>query len=213
MNDLLSAVVSPDVSIRPCSMQGEGGERTWHVGNGLPSEAPASAFYHLQGERIEVPSVRGLAISANWRFIPNSTGQWIKVDWSQFGLWCLNREGEYSPALRMEVDPRKEGWARAHINVTGESMVLGHVFGLQGKPYRRLQQIPIPVGGFAYRPCLEDFLEFAIDEKLIPPLTGEWRDAVNQHRADYHAKQLRSLVGKYPDVARAALEEIGVSWD
>ena len=209
MTELLSTTVSPDVDIRPCQVTLSNGSLLFIVGNQVPAEPPSeSAVKNLSGDPIPVPEIEGLSVVASWKFGPNSTGEWIKVQWSRFGLYTTSSKGKLSPFLRMEVDPDKEGWARAHVNVTAESMQLGHIYGRRGLPYKRVHQIHIPVGGYAYRPCLEDFLEFAIDEGLLPERDG-WRDAVNKYRQDYHDKQLMSLVGKRPEVAIAALQRNG----
>lgn len=208
MTELLAATVSPDADIRPCRVDLEDGHPMFIVGNRVPDAVSATAMTKLKGDYIPVPGVQGLYVLACWKFIPNSSGDWLKVNWSQFGLWVENSKGDKSPFLRLDVDPTKEGWARAHINVTAESMLLGHIYGRQNKPYKRVQQIHLPVGGYAYRPCLEDFLEFAIDEGLLPPRDG-WREAVEKYREDYRRKQLMSLVGKNPDVAAAQLERLG----
>lgn len=209
MSELLAATVSPDVAIRPCRVDLDDGSRLFIVGHGVPDEAPVSAVTQLKGDHIPVPGVDGLSVLACWKFVPNSSGEWIKVEWSQFGLWVENSRGRRSPFVRMEVDPSKEGWARAHVNVTAESMLLGHIYGRRNRPYRRVQQIHIPVGGYAYRPCLEDFLEFAIDEELLPARDG-WEEAVARYRDDYHRKQLMALVEKHPEVAKEALVRKGL---
>lgn len=208
MNELLRVTVTEKVAIRPCRIDLDDGSRFILVGNGVPDMAPASALMQLRGDPIPVPEVSGASITVWWRFIPNSTGEWIKVDWSQFALSLTNSKGKRSPLVRMEVDPAKDGWARAHVNVTAESMLLGHIYGLRGLPYRRVHQIHIPVGGYAYRPCLEDFLEFAIDEGLLPEREG-WRAAVNMYREEYHRKQLMSLIDKDPETAIEALRRKG----
>lgn len=179
---------------------------TFIVGNRIP-ESPSpirEAIRTLRGERMPtgVPTVD---LAANWRFVASSTGEWLKTDWSRFALWV-----DGSPFVRLEVDPNKGGhevWLAAHIQVTAESVLLGYLLGLQEKKRRRLDSLHLPVGGFRYRPCLEDFIEFAIDEGLIPG-KKEWKQVLDETREEYRMSQLRSLVQKYPDVARAALGEI-----
>lgn len=176
---------------------------TFIVGNRIP-EKPSStseAIRTLRGERMPT-AVASVEVAANWRFVPNSTGEWIKTAWSSFALWV-----DGSPFIRLEVDPDKGGhdvWLAAHLQVTAESLLLGYLLGLQGRKRRRLDSLHLPVGGFRYRPCLEDFIEFAIDEELIPGKDG-WKGVLDETREEYRMSQLRSLVQKYPDVARSAL--------
>lgn len=176
---------------------------TFLVGNRIPPSPSTTAetVRTLRGKRMPT-GVPFVEIAANWRFVPSSTGEWLKTDWSGFALWV-----DDSPFIRLEVDPNKGGhdvWLAAHIQVTGESHFLGYLLGLQGKKRRRLSSLHLPVGGFRYRPCLEDFIEFAIDEGLIPGNDG-WQQVLNDTREEYRRAQLWSLVQKYPDIARSAL--------
>lgn len=208
MDALLRAVVSDDVSIRHCRFDLEDGSSRYLVANGVPAEAPASALREMRGDPIAVPGVDGLHVQAWWRFVANSAGLWIKVEWSQFALSFRNANKGLTPLIRVEVDSTKGAWARAHINLTAESSLLGHLYGLQGRRYRRVQNLHIPVGGYAYRPCLEDFLEFAVEDQLLPERPG-WREALDWYRPEYHRKQLMSLVTKNPEAAIEALRSEG----
>lgn len=201
ITQLLRSTVSDDAEIR--SVRLEGPSKSFIVGNRLPENRTEheEAIRTLRGEPI--PTGSGIDLRANWRFVPNSSGQYLKTAWSQFGLYVNN-----APFTRLEVDPSKEGghdaWLAAHIQVTGESGYLGFLLGSRGLKLRRLQNLHLPVGGFRYRPCLEDFIEFAIDEDLILGKDG-WNETLNETRERYRVKQLHTLVYRYPEVSREAL--------
>jgi hypothetical protein len=112
--------------------------------------------------------------------------------------------------VRLEVDPTKDEWAASHINITGDSTLLGFIWGRRVSRRRRLQNLHLPVGGFRFRPCLEDFLEFVIDEEMIPGRDG-WREALNPTRSDNQMKQFRGLVARYPEEARVVLDRLDSS--
>ena len=136
----------------------------------------------LNGRPFPVTGLEAATLSATWVFVPSSSGNWLK-SWSS--SFILNVDG--TPFVRLEVDPFKlEGsWLQAHIQVTAESRLLG------------------------FRPGIEDFLEFAVDEELIPGKSG-WKDALEPTRTEFRRKQFMAMVGDPPDWARTGLREIEV---
>jgi hypothetical protein len=44
----------------------------------------------MVGDYITIDDLREVSLRAHWRFGPSSTGEWIKVSWSQFGLYVVN---------------------------------------------------------------------------------------------------------------------------
>jgi hypothetical protein len=156
----------------------------------------------LNGRPFPVTGLDVATLSATWVFVPSSSGSWLK-SWSS--SFILNVDG--TPFVRLEVDPFKpEGsWLQAHIQVTAESRLLGYLRGFQKQKRTRLHQLHLPVGGFRFRPGMEDFLEFAIDEELIPGKDG-WRDALEPTRTEFRRKQFMAMVADHPEWASEGLQ-------
>lgn len=178
-------------------------------------EAPDSRFFlghkvsarDLDGSLVPVIEfAERLFLRVHWRFGPNSTGEYLRTEWSQFGLFVWSPKAPH-PLFRLEVDAESdpEAWNVAHIQVHATSQLLGQVWGLRGvdRP-RRLESLHLPVGGFQYRPCLEDFVEFLIEEELVPA-KKTWRSAIEATRSEYRKTQLQSLVAKNRDFVREVM--------
>jgi len=176
----------------------------------IPPTATSPTLEALKGEPIPITGFEStLFIGANWRFGPSSTGHFLKTEWSQFGLFVPTRKA-HRPVFRLEVDVSgsQADWRLAHIQVHGESESLGEVWGYrQAKDPKSLPRLHLPVGGFRYRPCLEDFIEFLVDEGLVPG-KANWREALEATRAEYRRGQLWTLIVKNPNVAREALASL-----
>lgn len=203
MNEMLLASVTDDVAM--VSSRAELKETLFVVGNQVEIGGhDESSISTLRGSRFPVARVDGVSLSAVWIFTPSSNGNWLKSSTSSFGLWVGD-----APFVRLEVDASKpEGsWLQAHIHVTAESRLLGYLKGIQGLDRTRLEKLHLPVGGFRFRPGLEDFLEFAIDEELIPGKDG-WKDALDETRVDFRRKQFMAMVGDHPEWAREGLAEV-----
>lgn len=205
MNGLLLATVTDEVAMR--SSRADLDEILFVVGNHVD----------LGGhDRTNIATMKGapfpvghldpelVSLSATWVFTQSSSGNWLK-SWSS--SFILNVDG--APFVRLEVDPFKpaRSWLQAHIQVTGESRLLGYLRGMRGQKRSRLHQLHLPVGGFRFRPGLEDFLEFAIDEDLIPAKEG-WREALGPTREEFRRKQFMAMVSDHPEWAREGLEDV-----
>lgn len=51
-------------------------------------------------------------------------------------------------------------------------------------------------------------LECLFHEGLLRPVTG-WQAAVDEHRAEFHERQLRAAIRSQPDIAVSKLREMG----
>lgn len=182
-------------------------------------EAPDNRFF--LGHKVSAKDLDGrlipiiehdehLFLRVHWRFGPNSTGEFLRTEWSQFGLFVWSPKNPH-PLIRLEVDAESdpEAWNVAHIQIHATSQLLGQVWGLRkvDRP-RRLESLHLPVGGFQYRPCLEDFLEFLIEEDLVPA-KQPWKSAIEATRAEYRRTQLESLVSKNRDAVEDVLGRLG----
>lgn len=182
---------------------------------GQISETPAedSPIESFRGDYIPITDHEDqLFLRAHWRFGPSSSGRYLKTEWSEFGLFVWTKtKNKPAPVIRLEVEATQnpDAWNVAHLQVHGESHALGQVWGARKERNpRSLQHLHLPVGGFRYRPCLEDFIEFLIEEDLVPGKPG-WKRAIERTRSEYHRTQLSALIAKNLDAARAAVAEFG----
>ena len=138
----------------------------------LVLELPDNRFFlghqvtggNIDGELIPVTEhPKHLFLRVNWRFGPNSTGEFLRTDWSQFGLFVWSPKTVPHPLIRLEVDAEtdRDAWNVAHIQVHATSQLLGQVWGLQkiDRP-RPLEALHIPVGGFQYDRALKTSSSF-----------------------------------------------------
>ena len=123
----------------------------------------------LNGRPFPVGGLDAATLSATWVFIP-ARNSWLK-SWSS--SFILNVDG--TPFVRLEVDMFKpEGsWLQAHIQVTAESRLLGYLRGVQKQKRTRLHQLHLPVGGFRFRPGIEDFAG-PMRCRQLTPVKGLW---------------------------------------
>jgi hypothetical protein len=66
-----------------------------------------------------------------------------------------------------------------------------------------ISALHIPVGGSRFRPCLEDVIQFLIEECLFDSLP-RWREAVEEGRASWRRIQARAVVRDFPREAIGA---------
>lgn len=204
MNGLLLSTVTDEVHME--AFQADLDRTLLVVGNQVDLGGhDQSNIAKLNGRPFPVAGLDVATLSATWVFIPSSSGSWLK-SWSS--SFILNVDG--TPFVRLEVDPSKpEGsWLQAHIQVTAESRLLGYLRGIQKQKRTRLHQLHLPVGGFRFRPGIEDFLEFAIDEELIPGKDG-WRNALEPTRTEFRRVQFMAMVADHPEWASEGLERAG----
>ena len=118
------------------------------------------------------------------------TGEFLAIYESRFAI-AVPQLNE--PLVRFEYDRRRK-YAEAHIQVHGENTVLGAVLGLS-KPAKvpRLRGLHLPVGGKRFRPCLEDVIEFAIEEFAVDKRAG-WESRIEEGRSRWREIQLAATL-------------------
>jgi hypothetical protein len=88
---------------------------------------------------------------------------------SMFG-WCVRPTSAYCP-LRVEYEREKANYSPSHVQVDGESSGWAYGMGLLGRDISRLDKLHLPFGSRRFRPSLEDFIEFLIQQKWFPATT------------------------------------------
>ena len=99
-------------------------------------------------------------------------------------------------------------YPEAHIHLHGQSDALQRMLESCGLGDRKPADLHIPVGGRRFRPCLEDIIEFCILEELVTPRDG-WREALDDGRREYHERQVRAAVRRFPTHAAEVLTNEG----
>lgn len=144
-----------------------------------------------------------ISFSCTW----DSAGEYLMVEMSAIKVY-VGKMNE--PLVRFEY-VRSRTYAPAHVQVHGESSALGLHLGLIGSDvHPKLRELHLPVGGKRFRVCLEDVLEFVIEDLGVGGKEG-WRDAVEEGRARWHRRQLGAAVRSDQATAVATLEELGYS--
>lgn len=136
----------------------------------------------------------------------DSEGEHLAIQTSVLGL-CID-ERMQGP-LRIEYDRDKVGKQAAHLQLEGESSQLGYAYAIAGRSNRPLRKLHIPLGDRRFRPTLEDFIEFLIQEELITDLHHGWQNALNESRRGWLTRQTQAAVRREPAAAVEQLEAMG----
>ena len=113
-------------------------------------------------------------------------------------------------ALRYDYvrDPTHR-YPEAHLQIDGECAVLADLVQMSGKPDRPSSKLHLPVGGRRFRPCLEDIIEFCLEEGIVVPTNPDWKKVVGDQREGFYRRQLKAAVRQSPLVAASALRDLG----
>ncbi len=86
---------------------------------------------------------------------------------------------------------------------------LSHLLSQSGHPKpHEMSALHIPVGGARFRPCLEDVIQFLLEECQFDHEPG-WREAVEAGRAAWRQTQARAVVRDFQREAVDVLEDLG----
>lgn len=121
------------------------------------------------------------------------------------------------PLIRLEFDAAMHTSPTVHWHVHAERGALSHLLsrshavrpGQVTAPHQ-ISSLHIPVGGERFRPCLEDLLQFLIQECGIDAQL-RWRDAVDAGRQRWRRRQIKAAARDSPAEVAAVLAELGWS--
>lgn len=188
--------------------------RTVVVGSlGDEPESALSVVDHLgliEFERFDV-SVNGkdaLAMELTFGCRPDSTGKYIAVTKSKFSIWPSKRRVD--PLFRLDYRDDMLTAPSAHWQVYGERGDLVLALALGRTPRSSLGAMHLPVGGSRFRPCLEDFIQFAIEECGVDGMPG-YRKVLDDGRRRWRTTQLRTAVRDALEIAASELVDAGYS--
>jgi hypothetical protein len=81
-------------------------------------------------------------------------------------------------------------------------------FTRAGRPNpHALDSLRLPLGGARFRPCLEDFIEFCIDQCGVESVSG-WQDVVQAGRERWRRTQLAAAVRDCAEEAVQASQQL-----
>lgn len=125
----------------------------------------------------------------------DSARTFLAVDKSTIKLSALL---DRAPIFRFEYERQAHSKPRAHIQVHGHRGALSHLLSRAGheNPHS-MEALHLPVGGARFRPCLEDVLQFLIDDCRFDAQPG-WRGHVEDGRERWRRMQIRSVVRDVP---------------
>lgn len=169
------------------------------------SIAPARLPLHIDGVRL-----------ANWSFYlftDSSYEGFLRVDQMRITLFS---EFEDSPIVRLEYEGKTTGPPVSHWQFHGErgalSFLLARAFqkGKKGSAPMSLSSLHFPTGGRRFRPGLEDFIHFLIQDCGVDRLDG-WKRALEDGRELARRFQVRTIARDYPAEVAQVLRDRGWS--
>jgi hypothetical protein len=146
------------------------------------------------------------SLIVSYRCIPDSSGRYLAVSSSRFVLLSLLTK---APLLRLEYGRNLHTAPAAHWLVHAERGAFSHLLAHAGTPAPHdLSSLHLPVGGGRARPCLEDFLQFLVQECGVDSAPG-WRAAILAGRELWRRRQIAAMVRDAPSQAERVLTELG----
>lgn len=120
-----------------------------------------------------------------------------------------------TPLFRLEYlsNMRKKPIAHWQVHAERGSLthLLTHAWQKNNRKHQRphlLESLHLPVGGERFRPCMEDLIEFLIEECGVDGRRN-WRKAVEAGRVDWRKRQLASAVRDDPTTSATELVALG----
>lgn len=142
----------------------------------------------------------------NYSCRPDAARHYLAVDGSKF--WIVSTK-DRSPLFRFEFNYESRTSPHSHIQVHAERGTLTHLLTRCGHDRAHdMSALHLPTGGSRFRPNLEDVIQFLIEDVGVDPVDG-WRDAVDEHRAEWRAIQTRAAARAMPHEAAEALRRLG----
>lgn len=136
----------------------------------------------------------------------DSVNRYLAVDESKYSILAnLDR----TPILRFEYSRSMLSAPNAHVHVHAHRGALSHLLSRTGhEAPHDISFLHIPVGGSRFRPCLEDLVQFVIQECRFDHLQG-WQDQVDEGRERWRRRQVAAVVRDAHDEAARVLQELG----
>lgn len=153
---------------------------------------PRSDYPRFGAVPLRVRGSHLLDLMLEFRFRLTEQGQRAVAETAEI---AVAHATDRQPLVRFDY-VRQRSWAPAHIQVHGESSVLGYVFAHSGRlrpPRTRIQELHLPMGLYAMPPGLEDVIEFLV-HNLGVDAAPNWEQHVARAREQRRVLQLRHLM-------------------
>jgi hypothetical protein len=145
-----------------------------------------------------------LMASASCRL--DSVNRYLAVDESRYSV---RADVDRTPILRYEYRRGMDTAPNAHLHVHAHRGALSHLLSSSGhKTPHDMSALHIPLGGSRFRPCLEDLIQFLIEECRFDSKSG-WRAHVESGRERWRRGQVAAVTRDVPDEAARVLKELG----
>ena len=136
----------------------------------------------------------------------DSARTYLAVEKSTIKLTALV---DRAPIFRFEYERDAHSKPAAHIQVHGHRGALSHLLSrARHETPHSMEALHLPVGGSRFRPCLEDVLQFLIEDFGFDAKPGR-RTAVAEGRERWRRYQLRAAVRDAPSDAADTLRLLG----
>ena len=180
--------------------------------------------------RMHVRSENGILLSARKTGDPllnlefqywcadSTSSDYLSVQQSEVSVFP---SGQSAPLFRLDAKADSHSVPATHWNIyakrdhlvavmrkSGRYSGSKHTKSLLKRPSGGLGKIHFPVGGWRFRPCLEDVMQMLIDEFDVACEAGA-REVIREKRRRWREFQLAAAVWDHPEHAAASLREIG----
>jgi len=136
----------------------------------------------------------------------DSRSRYLAVEQSKF---ILSADLDRTPILRFDYVRDMNVRPHSHIQMHSHRGALSHLLSQAGHPTPHdLASLHIPTGGARFRPCLEDVVQFLVEECRFDRVPG-WKRRVEAGREQWRRKQLAAAVRAVPSEAARVLSELG----
>lgn len=136
------------------------------------------------------------------------SGKHLAVHTSTFRL--TDRRGK-AALIRMEYVRDALSVPCSHVHVHAQSGHITHLLSKTGHDTpHAVESIHIPTGGDRFRPCVEDFVQFLVEECNVASREG-WKAEVEAGREQWRKHQTAAAVRDRPEVAISVLEDLGLT--
>ena len=138
----------------------------------------------------------------------NSKGLHMKVMSSTMALFVGTSDSQ-QPALRVDYDRAAVGRSAAHVHFHGQSPELSALRDADTRVVlRETSGIHFPLGNHRFRPSLEEFLRFLIEEGFTDGKPG-WSAFLDERQADWLRIQAEAVADKNQDTVARILRANG----
>lgn len=209
MESVLLVVERPVGCIPLAAAKGDGGLAWVATFDSRDSAKVTTVPLHINGEP-------RLSLSLDMKLRWSSSATYLRVDSSSIQVFA---DGRSEPLFRFdhEHDPHWKPTSYLHVHGHRDEVVHAMIAGEgrrqrerrePGRQHVGLSQLHFPVGGARFRPCLEDVLEFLVNEFGIDTHAGAI-DAIHAGRRRWRERQLVATVSDHPVLAADALRDLG----